>query len=96
MFRATVLAATTTNKASNLFGQVIHRVAKSQILVINSVRVLGSRLPIPTQLFWEYSHPRAVLGEILSAEILSRGRQKERAQIRTCEWRFARQKTQGD
>ena len=54
MFRATVLAATTTNKASNLFGQVIHRVAKSQILVINSVRVLGSRLPIPTQLFWEY------------------------------------------
>jgi len=43
MFRATVSAAT-----------VINRVAKTQILVIKRVRVLGRGPHTPTQLFWKY------------------------------------------
>ena len=38
-----------------MFGQVMNRVAKSQTLVINGVRVCGSGLHTPTRPFWEYA-----------------------------------------
>ena len=52
MFRATVPAATIINRVSNFRPGHKQSSKKSQILVINRVRVLGSGPHTPTQLFW--------------------------------------------
>jgi len=43
-----------------MFGQVINRVGKIQILVLNRVKALGSGPHNPAQFFWEYL-PRALI-----------------------------------
>ena len=67
MFRATVPAATVIKVELNFW--LRH---KSQILVINRVRVLRNVQQNPTQHIWEYSPPGTTVSEtILSKRLFS-------------------------